>query len=278
VIKALAVRSVLNPPPNGGHVSAANTGFSASRGDIVVFLDADDRLGPGCIDAIRKNWTPSVAKVQWALRLIDADGNFPPTTTYPVFTAKHSPQWCRDQMVRQCFYDAPPTSGNAWSRAFLEQVMPLPKLGSPIWALDDYLHLLAPYFGDVVSLIDVVGDYRVHAGQLSGARTFGLQRHEWITGDERLRYEAVNKVLAQHGHARLDELRWSRHTVNRLFAIRLGLSSESMWPLLPRHVMAVLRQDTGIISKAKNIGLCGLLMIPYRSFAQRLALIKYAKG
>jgi Glycosyl transferase family 2 len=275
VIKALAARSILKP--NGGHVSAVNTGFAASRGDIVIFLDADDRLGPGCIDAIRKNWTPSVAKLQWGLRQIDADGNVRPVT-WPVFTAHHTPQWCRDQMVRQCFYTTPSTSGNAWSRSFLEQVMPLPQLGSPIWELDNYLHMLAPYFGDVVSLVDVVGDYRVHTGQMSGTGTFALQRHELHTGDQRLCFEAVNNVLARHGHPRLDELRWSQHTVNRLFLIRLGLSRESIWPLLPRHVMAVLRQDSGIISKAKNIILGGLLMLPSRSLVRRLALMKYAKG
>src|SRR4051812_12972155 len=32
--------------PNGGQASALNAGFAASRGDIIVFLDADDILFP----------------------------------------------------------------------------------------------------------------------------------------------------------------------------------------------------------------------------------------
>ena len=38
---------------NGGHAAAFNTGFAASRGAIVLFLDADDYLLPGRFDAAR---------------------------------------------------------------------------------------------------------------------------------------------------------------------------------------------------------------------------------
>ncbi len=34
---------------NGGQASALNAGFAASRGDIVFFLDSDDRLLPDCL-------------------------------------------------------------------------------------------------------------------------------------------------------------------------------------------------------------------------------------
>jgi glycosyltransferase involved in cell wall biosynthesis len=36
--------------PNGGLAAARNRGFRESRGELIVFLDADDRLAPGALD------------------------------------------------------------------------------------------------------------------------------------------------------------------------------------------------------------------------------------
>jgi glycosyltransferase involved in cell wall biosynthesis len=128
---------------NGGHSSAVNAAFAAATGDIIVFLDADDVMLPGCASLVLGAWSSKVSKVQWGSYTITFDG----TRTghvYPRFTDRCTPEWCRTQMSRCSWYAAPMTSGNAWSRKFLSNVMPLPeRVGSPGWALDDYLHLLA---------------------------------------------------------------------------------------------------------------------------------------
>src|SRR6266446_4798942 len=45
VLARFAGRIAVIAKPNGGETSAVNRGFAASRGDIVMFLDSDDRLG-----------------------------------------------------------------------------------------------------------------------------------------------------------------------------------------------------------------------------------------
>ncbi len=61
---------------NGGQGSAFNAGFAASRGEIVIFLDADDELLSNAIDQVAAAWRPGVAKIQFQLELID-DGDKP---------------------------------------------------------------------------------------------------------------------------------------------------------------------------------------------------------
>src|SRR5688500_10169891 len=56
---------------NGGQASAFNAGFAASRGDVVLFLDADDLLLPGAVAAAVAHLAdPEVVKVHWPLRVI----------------------------------------------------------------------------------------------------------------------------------------------------------------------------------------------------------------
>src|SRR5260370_20477576 len=45
---------------NGGHGSALNAGYAASRGEIVIFLDADDELMPDAVEEVVKAWRPGV--------------------------------------------------------------------------------------------------------------------------------------------------------------------------------------------------------------------------
>jgi len=72
---------------NGGVASAMNIGFSASSGDLVMFLDSDDMLKPEAIEIAVKAWYPSVSKVQRRLEAIDGQGRsmelfFPPLNTH----------------------------------------------------------------------------------------------------------------------------------------------------------------------------------------------------
>src|SRR6266511_5584832 len=58
---------------NGGQASAFNAGFAVSRGDVILFLDADDMLLPTAVErAVLLFDSPEVAKVHWPLWVVDA--------------------------------------------------------------------------------------------------------------------------------------------------------------------------------------------------------------
>jgi glycosyltransferase involved in cell wall biosynthesis len=143
---------------NGGQGSALNAGFRMSNGDIVVFLDADDILAPHCLATLSKNWDSSFSKIHFNLEMIGENGEL---LGYP---------YCREPLPRgdlkrsilkhgNCL--SMPTSGNAFSRSFLNEVMPMPEAD---WrrSADVYLVNLAVLAGRVGAIDIPLGYYRTH--------------------------------------------------------------------------------------------------------------------
>ena len=146
--------------PNGGHASAFNAGFRASRGSIVMFLDADDLLLPCAVEEVVRAWRPGVAKAQFVLAHIDEQGH-PLGGTVPYLPASMPGGDLRALILEAGGYIGVPTSGNAFARTVLERLLPLPESN---WrqAADTSLEIIAPFLGDVVSLIKTLGCYRIH--------------------------------------------------------------------------------------------------------------------
>src|SRR5437016_2467824 len=117
---------------NGGQNSAFNAGFSLSRGDAILFLDSDDALLPTAVEAAMEALREQgVAKVHWPLVELDAasretgrvwDTNHRGPSTLRAAADCLAQEDMRELLLREG-PDAvpyPPTSGNAFSRKFLE--------------------------------------------------------------------------------------------------------------------------------------------------------------
>jgi glycosyltransferase involved in cell wall biosynthesis len=147
--------------PNGGMASTYNAGLDALRGDIVIFLDADDMLlAEAVTEVVRAFADQRVAKVHWPLTVIDADG-VPLARRVPA--GELSEGDFLDALVERGpnAYLSPPTSGNAWRRSFLQSVLPMPEAEFRQHA-DIYLCTLAPIFGTVKLVEQPLSLYRVH--------------------------------------------------------------------------------------------------------------------
>ncbi len=155
---------------NGGQASAFNAGFVASKGTIVLFLDADDMLLSTALANIANLFeTPEVVKVHWSLWEIDVAGN---RTNNLVPAYRLSAGDLKQTIIDKgpASYATPPTSGNAWSRAFLNQVFPIPEVGDKHGA-DAYLCMLAPVYGTIIKLDVPQSYYRTHPANFSGHNT-----------------------------------------------------------------------------------------------------------
>src|SRR5205807_188459 len=111
---------------NGGQASAFNAGFAASRGDVVVFLDADDLLLPSAVERVVPYFRDSaVVRVHGPVWETDGRG----ARTGARIPRKRLPQGnLRDGVLRGGPHAHPTAqlAGNAWSRGFLEMIFPVP--------------------------------------------------------------------------------------------------------------------------------------------------------
>lgn len=176
VIAGYADRARTILKENGGQASALNAGFAASRGDIVIFCDSDDFLFPNAVASVVAAWRAGCAKVQFRLAIVDAEGRR--TGTIPAAELPLPSGDVVPIIAAGGAYLYPPTTGNAFARPTLEALMPIPEADFRL-SPDGYLNSLAPFHGEVVSIPDEIGAYRLHGENrwigLSSARE--LRRH-----------------------------------------------------------------------------------------------------
>jgi glycosyltransferase involved in cell wall biosynthesis len=175
---------------NGGQGSALNAGFAASRGEIVIFLDADDYLFPHTAERVVAVWEPGVAKVHYRLETVDAFGKrlgFEPPRDRLLSNGEVLPI-----LLEKGYYSTNVCSGNAFGRAALEQVLPMPESKYRMFA-ESYTNILLPFFGPVSSMEEVLGAYRLHGNNNFYSTTLDIDRLRAI-----VQLQLQNQVLLVH--------------------------------------------------------------------------------
>jgi hypothetical protein len=155
---------------NGGQASALNTGYRASRGEVVFFVDSDDLLLPTAVEkALPLFADPRVAKVHWSIWTVDDKGQRTGDAIMPVLPEGD----LREAVIRDGPYGYlwPDTTGNAWARRFLESVLPMPEEEFRTCP-DLYLCGLAPLFGIIGRIPEPQGCWRSHSQNQSVSHPF----------------------------------------------------------------------------------------------------------
>lgn len=161
---------------NGGQRTANNAGFARSKGDLIVFLDADDLVVPSFARIVASAWRPGVSKIQVQMVSIDKSGARI-GKPFPVWSKVPTPDEIRDWVERTSEYPTPPGSGNVYARTFLERFFPLDERHDSF--TDSTTLPLAPVFGDVITIKEPLVLYRRH-----GANDSSLIKSDHIFGRE----------------------------------------------------------------------------------------------
>ncbi len=199
---------------NGGMASAFNSGFSVSRGDVVISLDSDDMLFPGGVEEIVPYFEDAhVAKVHWYLSEVDENGRGLGTLTPKTSLPRGD---LRDKVIRDgpIACQSSPTSGNAWSRRFLDAVMPIPELDYKR-ASDTYLFTLAPVFGSIERIVEPQGAYRIHGdNDLAGSSLH--DRYQLLNQTYDTTCDALSRFLRSLG-TEVDPATWKGQNENHVW-------------------------------------------------------------
>jgi glycosyltransferase involved in cell wall biosynthesis len=263
---------------NGGQRSAYNVGFEKTIGDVVLFLDADDRLDANAVAETVAALTPGVSRIHFRLQLIDEAGE-PLGGKIPRHLASGdlSPRLQRAGELPP----SAPGSGNAYRRAALQRLMPLPVSVSDRHAADFFTIYGTSVLGDVVALDKTLGQYRVLSESRAATET------SMIFGNAAQQYSRVIDVrigeLRQWLNERtggqvnlppklLDFGELKGHFANKVFnnAYLKGLwAGSSELPDLVRSVF--YRNEFSKLEKACLVGWALAILVAPRSLGRPIA-------
>ena len=232
---------------NSGARRACVFGAEVCKAPFILFLDADDVLKPGSLAKIIHSLDNNVAKLQFSLTLIDDVGAVIGEAA-PKLRSYRERESLAASIARTGVYTSPPTSGNVFRRDVCQFV----KQAEYDRFVDGVALFIAPFLGDVVSLSEELGCYRVHGGNASGlgrALEPAVLKREIQRFEKRM--EHMKQVLQSlNANVELIDARQTYFFMERTLHHRILEGEDVSLKSLSRLLYKLWRDDRSLISKA----------------------------
>lgn len=255
VIARYADRVAVVHQANLGQWAACNAGFARVSGDVVIFLDSDDLLDPSLMRRLATVWRPGISKVQFQMKVVDEQGR-PTGAVLPQFHVVPTPAEVRAWALSAAAYPTPPGSGNAYSRAFLEKIFPLPGGDR---AADSYCLAAAPYLGDVVTIAEPLVAYRVHGKNQGAMARIDPRRFSFELERARFRLRFARSVASGASTPASDQVldRSLTYLPYRLASLKLlpeqhPIAGDTSWRLM-RDMTAACFTPQGVRARSRAL-------------------------
>jgi len=239
---------------NRGQAAAINAGVSASEGEYLCFLDADDWWAPGKLAAIAAAFLshPKAALVYHRLQPVLADET---PTLKPIPRTLCGGDLSRRLAKSAGWWPFPMTSAISVRRSAWEAVGDIPeefRISADAWLAGMY-----PFVGDVAALPDPLGFYRIHSNNwyrpVDDTAMLRKRMTHWLAT-----VDATNRFLAAHGLPR--RLRLRDHHPYRVAAAKLeGADLRARLGLLLRGFL--FQGEPNLLRRARD-ALCAVRDIP----------------
>jgi len=166
VLEGFADRVEVVLKEQGGQASALNAGLERCHGEVLLVLDADDRLRPQAAQRVAAAFAagPSLSKVQFPMAIVDADGD--PTGEVKPGGHLRAPTGDQRRAELAFPFDLPwlPGGGTGFRTEAVRRILPIPTADYPRSGADWYLVHLTALLGEAALLDEVCAEYRVHGG------------------------------------------------------------------------------------------------------------------
>jgi hypothetical protein len=266
-----------------GETNVVNAAFAASRGQIIMYLDADDALNPSACEELVAAWRPDCVKVQFALEIMDADGSLTGAIE-PIFPPDYGAAAVRRSFAATNTYIWPPTSGNAYARWFLDQILPLAPSHFPR-AVDGILSTIAPLFGEICTVGKPLGRYRIHGGNMWALSNFSVKRIDEYLAQRQREIDHLRSVAREKGVSLSD----SNPLDHSLAFLRYRLASAKLGPRRSRQGAGPLRiclrarrclADLNLPRRQRTLELLWFVVVAlsFRPLARPLIELRMAAG
>ncbi len=205
---APGVRTIEGPGGTGApmqnQAKAIEAAFARSTGDLIFLLDGDDAFGPKHIEAYEQAFarSESVIMVQAPQWKLNAHGNVVGVEYDP---RRHAVDYVKHIHTTQDVNIYYSTSALAFRRSYLAQRLPLEEEpGLALWP-DARLALVAPHFGEIVTLEEPHTYWRRHPGSHT------VLKRTSVYEQMRMNREYYNRFCARTGRPLVHTWRSPQH-------------------------------------------------------------------